>query len=54
MIFGLNPHGFELSYYIMNLVCRLVAYIFFRKVHLVGLENLPKTGPVVLCGTHNN
>ena len=53
-MFGLNPRGFDTGYYIVHLMSRLSAYIFFRKVHLVGMENIPKEGPLIICGTHNN
>ncbi|CAE7701714.1 SCT1 [Symbiodinium necroappetens] len=28
--------------------------IFFRSVEIVGMENLPKEGPVIITGNHNN
>ncbi len=51
---GFNPNGFTVGYYICHLISRLCAYIFFRKVHQVGFERIPKTGPLIICGTHNN
>jgi glycerol-3-phosphate O-acyltransferase/dihydroxyacetone phosphate acyltransferase len=29
-------------------------YSFFKEIHIIGKENLPKKGPVILCGTHNS
>lgn len=51
---GLNPHNFSRGYYAIHLICRLIMFVFFRKVHLVGKESIPKTGGVILCGTHSN
>lgn len=28
--------------------------MFFRSIEIVGMDNLPKTGPVILTGNHNN
>eukprot|EP00411_Alexandrium_monilatum_P086009 CAMPEP_0175725048 /NCGR_PEP_ID=MMETSP0097-20121207/47563_1 /TAXON_ID=311494 /ORGANISM="Alexandrium monilatum, Strain CCMP3105" /LENGTH=692 /DNA_ID=CAMNT_0017032819 /DNA_START=1 /DNA_END=2079 /DNA_ORIENTATION=+ len=44
---------------VLYTVCRLFFRctfnnMFFRSVEVVGLENLPKEGPVILTGNHNN
>jgi len=31
-----------------------VRALYFRKVNIVGLENVPLDGPVILCGNHAN
>jgi len=31
-----------------------VADVFFKEITIVGQENIPKTGPVIICGTHAN
>ena len=54
MVFGLNPHGFSTGYYIVHLMTRLSLFSFFRKIHLIGLENIPMKGPLIVCGTHFN
>ena len=33
---------------------RLVAGVFFRHIEVVGLENVPETGPVIFAGNHPN
>lgn len=32
----------------------IISNMFFREITIIGQENLPKSGPVVLCGTHNS
>mmetsp|Transcript_49805 Transcript_49805/g.115634 ORF Transcript_49805/g.115634 Transcript_49805/m.115634 type:complete len:685 (-) Transcript_49805:96-2150(-) len=45
----------RLLYYILRIFFRCTFNnIFFRSVEIVGLENLPKQGPVILTGNHNN
>lgn len=34
--------------------CRLIARVFYRRFEIAGLENLPATGPVILCANHVN
>ena len=34
--------------------CQLMAAIFYRRREFAGLENLPASGPVVLCANHVN
>jgi 1-acyl-sn-glycerol-3-phosphate acyltransferase len=40
-------------YPVLRLVMRLLAHIFlFRSVHVEGLENVPRRGPVLVLGNH--
>lgn len=32
----------------------IISNMFFKEITIIGKENLPKEGPVVLCGTHNS
>lgn len=42
-------------YFLVKLFFRsTINHIFFRSVEIVGAENLPKLGPVILTGNHNN
>lgn len=34
--------------------CQLMTTIFYRRRELVGLENLPSSGPMILCANHVN
>jgi len=44
-----------LLYYVLRLFFRCtINNMFFRSVEIVGMENLPKQGPVILTGNHNN
>ena len=33
---------------------RIVANTFFRRIDVVGLENIPAEGPVIFAGNHPN
>jgi len=45
----------HLVYFCTRLFFRCtVNNMFFQSVEVVGLENLPRTGPVILTGNHNN
>lgn len=52
--FGLNPHSYPFGYWLASIFSTLWTRIFYRKAHVIGLENIPKTGPVIICGTHKN
>lgn len=34
--------------------CRLVLRVFYRRSEVLGLEHLPRRGPVMICGNHPN
>jgi len=38
---------------VQNLVKSAVG-IYFRKVYVIGEDNIPNQGPVILCGNHSN
>lgn len=44
----------DLLYFILRTFASVVGHMFFKEIHIIGKENLPKDGPVVLCGTHNS
>jgi glycerol-3-phosphate O-acyltransferase/dihydroxyacetone phosphate acyltransferase len=44
----------NLIYFIIRKFGQAIAAIYFKKVHVVGLNNIPKDGPVILCGNHAN
>jgi len=56
LLFGLVAHERErFFYHILRLFFRCTFNnMFFRSVEIVGLEHLPKEGPVILTGNHNN
>jgi glycerol-3-phosphate O-acyltransferase/dihydroxyacetone phosphate acyltransferase len=42
------------AYRILAWFLRLVTRVFFRQIEVVGLEHVPKTGPVLFAGNHPN
>ncbi len=46
--------GTPLTYYPLQLFCVYSMKLFFRDVTIIGEENIPKTGPVIIYGNHNN
>ncbi|MBL0190325.1 MAG: 1-acyl-sn-glycerol-3-phosphate acyltransferase [Saprospiraceae bacterium] len=41
-------------YLIIRPLARVFLFVFFRKIYLVGKENIPQTGPVILASNHPN
>jgi len=45
----------QILYYMVIVFFRCtINNMFFRTVEVIGLDNLPSTGPVILTGNHNN
>lgn len=44
----------NILYFLIKNLTELMIYSFFREIHVIGKENLPKDGPVILCSTHNS
>eukprot|EP00008_Paramoeba_atlantica_P012827 CAMPEP_0201493506 /NCGR_PEP_ID=MMETSP0151_2-20130828/39059_1 /ASSEMBLY_ACC=CAM_ASM_000257 /TAXON_ID=200890 /ORGANISM="Paramoeba atlantica, Strain 621/1 / CCAP 1560/9" /LENGTH=587 /DNA_ID=CAMNT_0047880977 /DNA_START=67 /DNA_END=1830 /DNA_ORIENTATION=+ len=44
----------DFVYGLMKWLCRVVLGIFFQEVEIVGAENIPKDGPVIFTGNHQN
>jgi glycerol-3-phosphate O-acyltransferase / dihydroxyacetone phosphate acyltransferase len=42
------------AYRILAWFLRLVTRVFFRQIEVVGLEHVPRTGPVLFAGNHPN
>lgn len=42
------------AYRLMRAFLRLLAGVFYRQVEVVGLENVPASGPVIFAGNHPN
>jgi len=42
------------AYRILSWFLRVVIRVFFRQVEIVGLEHIPRTGPVLFAGNHPN
>ena len=43
-----------ITYYPLKLFSIYSMRLFFRDVTIIGEENLPKTGPLIVYGNHNN
>ena len=41
-------------YRLIRELVRLSAHIFYRRIEVVGLENIPKQGAVIFFGNHPN
>lgn len=41
-------------YNILTTGFSFILSVFYGKIDVIGLENIPKKGPVVFCGTHGN
>lgn len=41
-------------YSLLKGFAKSVRALYFRKVNIVGLDNVPLDGPVILCGNHAN
>lgn len=53
-LLAINQRG-RLLYFVLRLFFRCTFNnMFFRSVEVVGMENLPKEGPIILTGNHNN
>ena len=42
------------TFFLIRLLVKLGVHTFFGEVDVVGMENLPKKGPVILVGNHKN
>jgi glycerol-3-phosphate O-acyltransferase/dihydroxyacetone phosphate acyltransferase len=38
----------------VRLFMNFCVHQFFREVMVLGIPNIPKTGPVIFCGNHGN
>ena len=44
----------KILYFLIKNLAELMTYSFFKEIEIIGTENLPEDGPVILCGTHNS
>ncbi|CAG8534163.1 9622_t:CDS:10 [Diversispora eburnea] len=45
---------FGISYDIVSTLARWSIHGFYREIRIMGYENVPKEGPLIVCCTHNN
>jgi glycerol-3-phosphate O-acyltransferase/dihydroxyacetone phosphate acyltransferase len=43
-----------LIYYLVKSVSHLSTKIYFKTIYVIGQENIPKDGPLIICGNHSN
>eukprot|EP01061_Rhynchopus_euleeides_P030983 TRINITY_DN51347_c0_g1_i1.p1 TRINITY_DN51347_c0_g1~~TRINITY_DN51347_c0_g1_i1.p1 ORF type:complete len:629 (+),score=289.44 TRINITY_DN51347_c0_g1_i1:42-1889(+) len=43
-----------LKHAVMKLLLRVLVFIFYREVDVIGLDKIPLDGPVIFCGNHQN
>jgi glycerol-3-phosphate O-acyltransferase/dihydroxyacetone phosphate acyltransferase len=43
-----------LIYSFVKYLCKTAITIYFKKIYVVGIENIPETGPLIICGNHSN
>ena len=41
-------------YHIVKYLIKAAVFSFYRKVHIRGMQHMPKSGPLILCGNHTN
>lgn len=51
---GADARGSTLSQRAWKWLCVLLSKTFYRRFEVAGLDNLPETGPVILCANHVN
>ncbi len=44
----------NIAYYIVQNLAKSAVGIYFRKLYVIGEDNIPLEGPVILCGNHSN
>jgi 1-acyl-sn-glycerol-3-phosphate acyltransferase len=49
-----NPGRGTRKYSIIKSVARIVFYLFFRKIHIAGKENIPEGGSIIFAANHQN
>ena len=40
--------------WLVRLYFRILLYSYYREIDVIGVENVPLTGPVIFCGNHQN
>lgn len=44
----------NIAYYIVKYLAKSAVGIYFRKIYVIGEDNIPSDGPVIICGNHSN
>jgi glycerol-3-phosphate O-acyltransferase/dihydroxyacetone phosphate acyltransferase len=43
-----------LAYSFIKYFCQAAIRVYFKKVLVIGQENIPENGPLIICGNHSN
>jgi glycerol-3-phosphate O-acyltransferase/dihydroxyacetone phosphate acyltransferase len=43
-----------LIYYLVKSASQTSTKIYFKTIYVIGQENIPKEGPLIICGNHSN
>ena len=43
-----------LIYYIVKSISQTSIKVYFKTIYVIGQENIPKEGPLIICGNHSN
>lgn len=43
-----------LLYWVFKQFSSAILSLYFRKIHVVGRDNVPESGPIIICGNHAN
>ena len=43
-----------LIYYLVKSVSQTSTKVYFKTIYVIGQENIPKDGPLIICGNHSN
>lgn len=41
-------------YDLVKLLCKTINTIYFKSIYLIGEDNIPNDGPLIICGNHSN
>jgi 1-acyl-sn-glycerol-3-phosphate acyltransferase len=50
----INPGRATRKYSIIKSIARIVFYLFYRKIHISGKENIPEGGSIIFAANHQN
>lgn len=42
------------AYWVVKKLAQAVSALYFRRVHVIGRDNIPKEGPIIICCNHSN
>jgi glycerol-3-phosphate O-acyltransferase/dihydroxyacetone phosphate acyltransferase len=43
-----------ITYWLVKSLSKIITKIYFKTIYVIGEENIPTDGPVIICGNHSN